>query len=125
MKIVLLLRSFVLSADRDALNLAYDYHFYWQGEEYHHIYRGFMDRIWSRGKIPDQDGVWLLNELNGLKVNFNDVKVFDVGSWRGWAYAIRHRVFRFPALIVDGSKAQGKAACLTMLSRMKTEREIS
>lgn len=122
MKIVLFLRSYILSANRDALNLAYDYHYYWQGEAYHHIYRGFMDRIWSRGKMPDQDGVWLLNELNGLKVNLDDVQVFDAGTWRGGIHAIRRGVFRFPAMIVDGTKAQGKAACQKLLNRMRVER---
>lgn len=125
MKIVSFLRSYVLSANRDALNLAYDYHYFWQGEEYHHIYRGFMDNIWSRGRIPDQDGVWLLNELNDLKVELDDVNVFDVETWRGWSLAIRYGIFRFPAVIVNGSKAQGKASCRALLNRMKIENGAS
>ncbi|MCC6298357.1 MAG: hypothetical protein IT314_03605 [Anaerolineales bacterium] len=122
MRIILFIRSFVLSANRDALNLAYDYHYFWQGENYRHVYLGFMDQIWSRGKMPDRDGVWLLNEVDGIKRNLADVRAYDVGTWRGRASAIRNGVFRFPAMIVDGSKAQGKDACRILLNRIKAGR---
>jgi hypothetical protein len=68
MKMKIFIRSFILSANRDALHLAYDYHYFWQGEENHHIYRGFMAKIWSRGRVPDHDSAKLLNEIQSLGI---------------------------------------------------------
>lgn len=119
MKIVLYIRMYTLSANRDALNLAYDYHYFWQGEENHHIYRGFMDKIWSRGRLPDQDGVWLLNELSEVERGLEIVKVVDGGSLAGWGNAFLHGIVKFPALVVDGKKYQGRQACRLCLDDLK------
>jgi hypothetical protein len=118
MKIMLFIKSYALSADRDALNLAYDYHYFWQGETHHHIYRGFMDKIWSRGRVPDADGIWLLNEVASLDPDVHDLVILDAGTMRGWLGAAGYGVWKFPGMIAGDEKAQGKASCGALLKRL-------
>ena len=119
MKIILFVRSYTISANRDALNIAYDFHYFWQGEAYHHIYRGFMDKIWSRGRVPDRDSLWLLNEIASLEIDTDTISVLDAGTMPGWFGSIWFGIWKLPGMIVDGEKAQDKDSCEALLMRME------
>jgi hypothetical protein len=116
---IVFLRSFTLSADREALNLAYDYHYFWQGETHHHIYRGFMDKIWSRGRAPDHDGMWLLNEIAYLNLPPESITLVDTAIWKGWARAISLGIWRSPGVLLDGKKALGRRECEALLRQLR------
>ncbi|MDP1544421.1 MAG: hypothetical protein Q8L87_00250 [Anaerolineales bacterium] len=118
MKIKVFVRSFVLSANRDALHLAYDYHYFWQGEKNHHIYRGFMDKIWTRGRMPDHDSAKLLNEIQSLGIPPEDLHIHDVGALTHGFTAILQGVWKVPAVLVENKKAQGIEACIKLLNSL-------
>lgn len=120
MKIKVFIRSFVLSANRDALHLAYDYHYYWQGQENHHIYRGFMDKIWSRGRVPDHDSAKLLNELQSLGIPPNQLQVYDVSFFSHGIQAVLHGAWKIPAVFAGDKKARGIEACITLVHSLKS-----
>jgi hypothetical protein len=119
MKIKVFVRSFVLSADRDALHLAYDYHYFWQGQENHHIYLGFMDKIWSRGRVPDRDSAKLLNEIQSLGFVPEQLQIHDVSALSDAIRAFFHGLWKFPAVITEKEKAQGVDASLSLLQLLK------
>jgi hypothetical protein len=110
------IRSFILSANRDALHLAYDYHYFWQGEENHHIYRGFMAKIWSRGRVPDHDSAKLLNEIQSLGIPPENLQIYDVSAWMHNIQAIFQGVWKVPAVLVENKKAQGIEPCIKLLN---------
>jgi len=119
MKAVLYLRFYTLSSNRDALNMAYDYHYYWQGEKNYHVYNGFMEKIWSRGKMPDKDSLWLLNELADFGDDVEIVSLYDVGNFWGWGEAVRQGFIKFPAMVSNGKKIQGRVNCELYLKDIK------
>jgi hypothetical protein len=120
MKIKVFVRSFILSANRDALHLAYDYHYFWQGEENHHIYRGFMAKIWSRGRAPDHDSAKLLNEIQSLGIPLEDLQIHDVSALPHGIKALLHGFWKVPAVLVEGKKAQGIEHCIKLLNSIQT-----
>ncbi len=114
MKMTLFICSHLLSADREALHLAYDYHYYWQGRNYHHIYTGFMADIYSRGRILEKPSLEVLDALARKDLSGLEIKVVDTGDWRGWLTAAWHRV-RAPAMLIDLETFIGSEACLKKL----------
>ena len=123
MKVTLFVRTFVISANRDALQLAYDFHYFWQGENYHHIYRGFMDKIWSRGRMPDQDSAWLLNECESLGMASDGINMIDVSTISGRALALWWGMWKFPGMMLDDEKMQGRKACEARLKSLQHLRQ--
>lgn len=119
MKMKIFVRSFILSANRDALHLAYDYHYFWQGEENHHIYRGFMVKIWSRGRVPDHDSAKLLNEIQSLGIPPEDVQIYDVSTLTHTIQALFQGVWKIPAVLAENKKAQGIEPCIKLLNTLR------
>ncbi len=117
--VVVYIKTIPLSSDRDALHLAYDFHYYWQGSAHHGIYKGWMDDIWIRGRVIEPASALLLDQLARVTSQRHlSVKVVDTGAIKGWVRAQLAGVSRTPAIRLNGRLFRGEAGVNEALERL-------
>lgn len=119
---IVYIRSFQLGSNPSADMMARDLHYYWQGENYHHVYRWWMKQAWTRGRIFEKESAALLSEIesfgDGLegKLEFVDMGILPdkiLGFLRG--------ITSVPTVVIGKGKFIGYQPGLDAIRRLTLE----
>lgn len=119
---IVYIRSFQLGSNPSADMMARDLHYYWQGENHHHIYRWWMKQAWTRGRVFEKESAALLNEIDSMsdqlegKLDFVDLGILPYkiqGFFRGITSA--------PTVVIEKEKIIGYQPGLEAIRRLTLE----
>jgi hypothetical protein len=119
---IVYIRSFQIGSDPSADMMARDLHDYWQGENYHHVYRWWMKQAWTRGRVFEKESAALLNEIDSMsdklegKLDFVDLGIFP-GKITGFLRGIKST----PTVVLGTEKYSGYLPCLENIRRLALE----
>jgi hypothetical protein len=121
---IVYIRSYQMGSNPSADMMARDLHYFWQGENYHQVYRWWMKQAWTRGRIFEKESAALLNEIESTgdmldgKLDFVDLGVLPgkiQGFFRGIASA--------PTVVLGKEKYIGYQSGLDAIRRLILEEE--
>jgi len=119
---IVYIRSFQLGSDPSADMMARDLHYYWQGQDYHHVYRWWMKQAWTRGRIFEKESAALLNEIESMSERLEDKLDFvDLGSFPGKILGYSRGITSVPTVVLGKEKYIGYQSGLDAIRRLSLE----
>jgi len=118
------IRSFQIGSDSSADRMARDLHYYWQGENYHHVYRWWMKQAWTRGRVFEKDSAALLNEIDSMSDKLEGKLEFvDLGIFPGKILGFLRGITSAPTVVLGTEKNSGYKPGLEAIRRLTLEEE--
>jgi hypothetical protein len=104
--------------------MARDLHYYWQGQNYHHVYRWWMKHAWTRGRIFEKESAALLNEIESMSDKLEGKLEFvDLGILPGKIFGYFKGITSVPTVVVNKEKFSGYQSGLAIIRRLTLEEE--
>ena len=121
---IVYIRSFQLGSNPSADMIARDLHYYWQGENHHHIYRWWMKQAWTRGRVFEKESAALLNEIDSLSDMLEGKLEFvDLGILPGKMLGFLRGITSAPTVVLGTKKNFGYQPGLEAIRRLTLEEE--
>ncbi len=119
---IVYIRSFQLGSDPSADMMARDLHYYWQGQNYHHVYRWWMKQAWTRGRIFEKESAALLNEIESMSERLEGKLDFvDLGILPGKILGYMRGITSVPTVVHGKEKYIGYQSGLDAIRRLRLE----
>jgi hypothetical protein len=116
------IRSFQIGSDPSADMMARDLHYYWQGENYHHVYRWWMKQAWTRGRVFEKESAALLNEIDSMSDKLEGKLDFvDLGIFPGKILGFLRGITSTPTVVLGTEKYSEYLPCLENIRRLALE----
>ena len=121
---IVYIRSFQIGSDPSADMMARDLHYYWQGENYHHVYRWWMKQAWTRGRVFEKDSAALLNEIDSMSDKLEGKLEFvDLGIFPGKILGFLRGITSAPTVVLGTEKNSGYQHGLVAIRRLALEED--
>jgi len=122
---IVYIRSFQLGSNPSADMMARDLHYYWQGQNYHHVYRWWMKQAWTRGRIFEKESAALLNEIESMSdILEGKLDFVDLGILSGKMLGYLRRISTVPTVVRGKEKYIGYQSSLDAIRRLTLEEEL-
>lgn len=121
---IVYIRSYQLGSNPSADMMARDLHYYWQGENYHHVYRWWMKQAWTRGRVFEKESAALLNEIDSMSDKLEGKLEFvDPGIFPGKILGFLRGITSAPMVVLGTEKNFGYIPGLEVIRRLTLEEE--
>jgi hypothetical protein len=121
---IVYIRSYQMGSNPSADMMARDLHYFWQGENYHQVYRWWMKQAWTRGRIFEKESAALLNEIESTGDMLDGKLDFvDLGVLPGKIQGFFRGIISAPTVVLGKEKYIGYQSGLDAIRRLILEEE--